>query len=143
MAADTKVVHGETSYTTNKIRRVSRAIVGAAGCNADIELWMDWFEKWSRRAKRKPTKPTFSDDPEVEVLILTPQGLFISDEGCGFDEIKEAYYAIGTGRAQALVAMDLGCDPPAAVEAAIKRDNNSGGSVQVISLNDNGSAKVK
>ena len=43
-----------------------------------------------------------------------------------FDRVNDDYFAIGTGAIAALVAMDLGLDPVAAVEAACRRDANSG-----------------
>jgi 20S proteasome alpha/beta subunit len=48
--------------------------------------------------------------------------------------MKDDYFAVGTGAIAALVAMDRGADLVEAVEAAIRRDGNSGGPIDVLTL---------
>lgn len=122
MAADTRTVTGETWFRTSKIVRVGRSVVGVAGDSSAIEK----FFRWYIGGRKKRERPEFRDSESFAALILDSRGMWHCDESLAFDRIYDDYFAIGTGAVAALVAMDLGLDPVAAVEAACRRDANSG-----------------
>lgn len=122
MAADTRTVTGETWFRTSKIVRVGRSVVGVAGDSSAIEKFLRWYIG----GRKKRERPEFRDSESFAALILDSRGMWHCDESLAFDRVNDDYFAIGTGAIAALVAMDLGLDPVAAVEAACRRDANSG-----------------
>jgi ATP-dependent protease HslVU (ClpYQ) peptidase subunit len=130
MAADRKVTGGDASYSTVKIRRIGEAVVGCAGDNTAIAKFVRWLE-----SGKKDEPPKFGKDDSLEALVLTRAGLFIYDTGCEPDEIKDACFAVGSGRQAALTAMRCyKASPKRAVEVACKVDNDTAGPVDVLSL---------
>jgi hypothetical protein len=83
----------------------------------------------------------FEDDPGIHGLIFDRNTGIMDvadwDENGKLHTNKLDYnYAVGSGMYHALTAMDLGCTPAEAVEAAIKRDFRSGGKVHTYNLVD-------
>ena len=128
MAADTKTVVGESWFYGPKMCRVGRAIIGCAGDSTAIEKFVGWYKK--PRGKR----PEFKDSESFNALVLTPGGLFHVDESLTLDPIHDDYFAVGTGAIAALVALDCGLSPVEAIEAAARRDLNTGGRVETMEL---------
>ena len=120
MAADSKTVVGESWFYSQKLYRIGNKIIGCAGDSSASEKFLHWFKH------PKSKRPEFKDSESFAALVLTSDGLFHVDESLCLDPIKDDYFAIGSGAIAALVAMDLGLDPVAAVEAACRRDANSG-----------------
>lgn len=142
MAADRKVVDGDTHYKTAKIQRVGQAIIGAAGSNPAIAKFMQWIQAEHLRSKRSKPLPLPSlidpddEDSAFAGLVLTPAGLFVYDVGCYPDLITDPFYAIGSGKQAALAAMHLGATPHKAVEVACLVDNCSDGPVDCLFIGD-------
>ena len=128
MAADSKVTTGDISYGAVKIFRIRKDIVGAAGDSIPI----DRFVKWYRGGKKGAVE--FKDGESFSALALTTEGLVHYEDSIVGELMKDDYFAVGTGAMAALVAMDMGADIVQAVEAAIRRDGNSGGPIDVITL---------
>lgn len=128
MAADSKTDCDGTWFGTTKLFRVRDEIVGVAGDNSAIVKFLTWY-----RNKRNKL-PAFADNESFTALILSPRGLFHIDDSMGMDLIKDDYFAIGSGAVAALVAMDCGLSPAEAVEAACKRDQNTGLPVDTMEL---------
>jgi ATP-dependent protease HslVU (ClpYQ) peptidase subunit len=129
MAADRKVVDGDTNYHTRKICRIGQSLVGAAGDNSAIVKFFRWLEKHGRGKQ-----PTFTEEEDFEGMVLTPSGLFVYDKSCQPDEVVDSFYAIGSGKQAALAAMHMGASPTQAVEIACLVDNSSGGPVDTLSI---------
>ena len=129
MAADQKVVDGDTNYRTRKIWPIGRAIVGAAGDNTAIVKFTRWMEKGG-----KGKTPTFDAEEDFEAMVLTPAGLFVYDKSCQPDEVADPFYAIGSGKQAALAAMHMGATPQRAVEIACLVDNYSGEPVDTMTI---------
>lgn len=126
MAADSKCSAGGQYFLTRKIERVGDALIGCCGSAADCAKFFAWYGK-------NESVPEITQG-EFNALVLTPRGLFLYESDCSPMEVKDKYYAIGSGAQGALVAMDKGDDPEAAVAAASKRDLFSGGPVDVLTL---------
>lgn len=129
MAGDQKVTDEDTHFRNKKIFRVGDAIVGAAGEAAAISRFLEWLHDG-----QEYEPPKFKKDTELDVLVLTPAGLFTYGWDCRAEEILDPFYAIGTGKQAALAAMHLGATPEQAVEIACKVDNATGGPIDVLEL---------
>jgi len=128
MAADSKTVVGESWFYSQKLYRIGNKIIGCAGDSSASEKFLHWFKH------PKSKRPEFKDSESFAALVLSPDGLFHVDESLCLDPIKDAYFAIGSGAIAALVAMDCGLSPVEAIEAAARRDLNTGGDVETMEL---------
>ena len=128
MAADTKTVCGESWFHTSKLVRIGRNVVGVAGDSTAIEKFLAWYRK--PRSKR----PEFKDSESFSALVLTPGGLYHVDESLSMDMVHDDYFAVGSGAIAALVAMDCGLSPVDAIEAAARRDINTGGRIETMEV---------
>ena len=128
MAADSKVTTDDIHYNAVKIFRVRSDIIGAAGDSIPI----DKFLKWYRGGKKGDVD--FKEGESFSAIVLTKAGLYHYENSTVGELMKDDYFAVGTGAMAALVAMDMGADIVQAVEAAIRRDGNSGGPIDVITL---------
>ena len=128
MAADSKVTTGDTWYYATKIYRVRHELIGCAGDSSAIDKFMKWYRGGKKNA------PEFKESESFSALVLTKAGLYHYEDSVVGELMKNDYFAVGTGAMGALVAMDRGADLVEAVEAAIRRDSNSGGSIDVMAL---------
>lgn len=129
MAADSKVTAGESHhYRAGKIVRVGEAVVGCAGHNRAIFAFLRWLERGGGR------KPRRYKGDDFEALVLTPKTLAVVDKDYDFDEIKDPFYAIGSGSLAALGALHCGVTLERAVEIACLVDSSSGLPVDVMEL---------
>ena len=132
MAADSRTSWGQIQFPITKIRRTKMGIIGAAGDNKEISDFMEWAE-----GKRKaPGKRSAG----FEAMVLNKHGLFMwTAEGPG-DEVKDGYFAIGSGGDFAMGSLatqrrlGLDMDPRLAVEAACERDAGSGPPIDFLTL---------
>jgi ATP-dependent protease HslVU (ClpYQ) peptidase subunit len=112
--------------TAEKVRRTaSGRIVGCCGASGDDDLFIDWLEN----AGKKPRL-----ERSFAAIVLSPSEpprVFWSD--CTSSLIATPY-AVGTGSAFALSAMDLGKSPEEAVAYACTRDIYSSGEITVLHL---------
>ena len=128
MAADSKVTIGSTHYSTVKIERIGQVLVGCAGHTRAIARFLTWMRKGGGR------KPSIVKTDQLEAIILSPSGLFRVDRACEFDEVKDAFTAVGSGDMAALAAMHCGLAPGPAVGIACRVDNHSAPPVDVFYL---------
>lgn len=126
MAGDGRISEGDRISCDDyeKVRKLSDGrIVGFAGNAYNWDEFAGWLENGG-------------DLPKVEdgfsCIVLTPEGQILSYDAHGRTFVEQAPYACGSGGSYALAAMDLGCSPEEAVEAACKRDLFSGGKITVI-----------
>jgi 20S proteasome alpha/beta subunit len=127
MAAESKTVTGDTSYNATKIFRIRGDVVGAAGDTSAIDKFLKWY-------RSRKDAPEFKEGESFAALALTKSGLVHYEDSVVGELMKDDYFAVGTGAIAALVAMDRGADLVEAVEAAIRRDGNSGGPIDVLTL---------
>lgn len=129
MAADSKVTAGESHhYRAGKLCRVGESIVGCAGHNRAVFAFLRWLERGGGR------KPKRYRGDEFEALVLTPATLALVDRDYNFEDIKDPFYAIGSGAFAALGALHCGVTLERAVEVACLVDSSSGLPVDVMEL---------
>jgi ATP-dependent protease HslVU (ClpYQ) peptidase subunit len=125
MAGDSLGTADSESFTIRKIFRKGSTLIGAAGECSDIPKFVAWFGS-------KESIPDLRED--FTAIILTAEGIFTCTKDCQMIHVLDPYYAIGSGRQGAMVAMDKGEDPRQAVASACKRDLYSGGRIDVLKL---------
>lgn len=130
MAADRLVTYGPSYNGDTKIWIAKGAIWGAAG-SADICIA---FKKWTLGKGPKP-KPE-NDDDKIDVIQLSPEGLFLWVSCAGPDAVREPFYGIGSGGGYAVGALSMGATLDQAMEIAAKWDANTRGPFDKIPLTD-------
>ena len=132
LAADSIIsVGGSLGSHTDKIaRRADGHMAGGAGTCAYWQRFCTWFMAGENG---DPPEAKVSADFLDRGVIFRPDGSFEVFEPEGMSVQRGNYYAMGSGRAEALGAMFAGADAPTAVRAGIEHDSNSGGSVMVLS----------
>ena len=127
MAADSSLVMGDTKARCCKIFRIKASLVGTAGGNGEGELFLAWLRDGG-------PAPKFERDADFTALVLNADGLFHYEYDCQPTLLKNDFWAIGTGAAHALTAMNMGACPEEAVAQAIVFDINSGPPIDVFTL---------
>lgn len=114
-------------------RKAYDVIIATAGESSPGMVFVDWYGT----GKEIP-RVLIDHDPDFTCLILSPMGLFEVDKYCRPIERTEKFYAIGSGRKEALAAMACGKSAADAVRIAARFDNYTGGRVVTMSLNEKG-----
>lgn len=131
IAADTMEVTSNSiiGVATKIARRDDGCLAGAAGDAVYSRAFLQWFEG----GEKGNVPEGFSEDGYIDRgVIFRPNGIIEVYEPRGMFETTAPYYAIGSGRPEALGAMFVGADPEAAVRAAIAHDVHTGGEVIVL-----------
>lgn len=125
LAADSRLTRedeasGTWSHACQKIYRVFAgtddvALIATAGESGPGELFVEQYQR------RKLVRADFVD-ADFECLVRTRRGLFLYDRWCIATEIKEPFFAIGSGAKAAMGAMHAGASAIRAVEIACKID---------------------
>ncbi len=127
MACDSLVSGGFTS-ASRKIRKRNGCIVGYAGDWIAGEYFADYY------VGNQDDKPNRDSDDDIELLVLKKSGIYLVDYRFREVRICGTHYAIGSGAAAAMVAMNLGLTAQEAVKEAIKVDDYTAGKVRVLRL---------
>lgn len=128
IVSDSKITIGDTAIEGPKLYRRNGAVIATAGDTSAGNKFLEWYGTNGIRPKLKK-KHT------LQVLVLTKAGLTYWDEDFEPVEISSPVYAIGTGGALAIMAVNhFGCSLEDAVRAACSTDENSGGAIQVMHL---------
>lgn len=115
-------------FGVSKIRRVGRGIVGAAGD------WDDILKFWEHLEGKPAKESGLNDDSEVEGIELHPSGIYLYAASGKRYQIKDEFFAIGSGAPYAIGAMAMGATPEQAVALASRFDPATGGEIEVIPL---------
>ena len=104
-------------------------LIGFAGTLAKIQ-------KCLRELKKNPDDINIdlADDDIFECIVIYPDGKVKFLESEGWVETEAKFYAIGSGRIPALVAMRCGKSARQAVKVAMDFDKNTGGKVRSVQL---------
>lgn len=131
MAADSRVVHGDTHFPGQKLYRIPDGILGIAGSGKAMEQFLRWI-----MAGENPDKvPDAKDvDGSFSAMILRPGLLYVYLDDYWPEPVNRDYHAIGTGGGPALMALRLGHSPIEAVTLAWEVDSNSGGPAVAMQL---------
>lgn len=143
LAADRQGSHGGTRVTVRKVLRIesrdgSITLVGGAGHSGEIRAWIAWMKEGAPAESR----PKFSTDTGTTCLAIDRDGdryrIRMYDHTQFPIEILEERWAIGSGRGEALGAMEMGANAKRAVEAAIRWDTDCGGGIDTVQFNPGG-----
>ena len=122
MAADRFVTYGPSYTGDTKIWTAKGSIWGAAGETSCILA----FKAWTLGKRKRPQIEKEEDDStRIEVLQLSPKGLYLWINDSAGDAIKEHFYAIGSGGGYAIGALSMGASLEQAIEVAAKWDSNT------------------
>jgi ATP-dependent HslUV protease subunit HslV len=109
------------------------AVAGAAGEAAYIEAFLAWVRLGHTGERPLPGKDSGSNG-----ILVHPDGaLEIIDSGGPFFA-SAPYWALGSGRPEALGAMFAGADAETAVRAACEHDPYCGGTIRVLKIGKEG-----
>lgn len=134
MASDSTATMGGSIFGfCRKIARNSKGdLAGASGDAVYMQAFLDWFEGGEK--KKRP------NGVDRERPGESSRGIIVRKDGkievYEFDQvynIAAPYFAIGSGRCEALGAMFIGASAFGAVEAAIAHDTGCGGKIVVLS----------
>lgn len=132
LAADRACSQG--SRFEGSVRKVWRRrdghLIGGCGRYSIICRYVEWFLGGERG--RAPSLG--EQDNDADMLIVRPSGLVLFHDSCGAMTVKAPFYAMGSGVDFAYGAMEMGATARQAVRIASRRDNNSGGGVNWVSL---------
>jgi hypothetical protein len=132
MVSDSQVSDEDSetkSYVTQKIFKIPDGWLGGAGDFRSIQKAVEWFNN----GKKEKDKPEIQSEHDADFMMLTSEGLFVSDKDLEFWKVN-SIDAIGSGQAAAMGAVRVGADIEDAAYAATLVDLFSGGDVVVYSL---------
>jgi hypothetical protein len=122
MASDRFVTYGPSYTGATKIWVAKGSVWGAAG---DVGQCLA-FKAWTLgKGKRPQVESEEEEGSRIEVLELSPKGLFLWINDSVGDAIREHFYAIGSGGGYAIGALSMGATLEQAVEVAAKWDSNT------------------
>lgn len=131
IAADTRMCVGDSIVgDVVKIARNSNGdLAGAAGDASYSFAFLNWFTGMESGACPEAKQTDNSIDRGV---IFRKNGTIIVYEPHGHFRASAPYFAVGSGRPEALGAMHAGASAEGAVRAAIAHDAYTGGNVTVL-----------
>lgn len=144
LAADTLISYGSFSNgNINKINVVaipeemgmgSKVMVAMTGVCWAIQPMVAWIEGGA--SQDDIPHCLLAHCTEFMCLMITEEGTVYEFNNGYFLECGVEYHAIGSGAMFALGAMAAGIDAPESVEAAMKHDKATGGSVTICTIAD-------
>jgi 20S proteasome alpha/beta subunit len=128
LAADTGASRGNT--VAGRVVKICHAANGALAAAAGGAGFNGRFLRWASQGEAWPCpEAKTSDECHDTGIIFRPDGAIELYEPGGMFVLTAPYFAIGSGRDQALGAMFVGADAEAAVRAAIAHDVWTNGDV--------------
>lgn len=135
LAFDSRVSDSVHVGWKNKGRHTKKYIMAGCGLCDDIEAAMDWIEETDGKISEKSKYDIQSRELECELIVINKEGKVMFYGTRMYPVTIDApYYATGSGSLLALGAMAVGATSKQAVEAAIKHDLYSGGTVRTLSV---------
>jgi len=142
MAGDSQVSwDGAKGFLSPKIFRIGASLYGLAG-----DTFGNVFIEWAERGFNQKQKPVWGhgDDPDFDVLELSPTGLWLWDKHLVRIKVKDVNYSIGSGSKFALVFMrKMGMTPEQAVLECCEFDDYTRPPVDVFYLKQTEEKKTK
>lgn len=131
MAADTLNTFDDVKLHAPKIIKHKGYLLGAAGTIPSLDALVRWYFQ----ALGKPTRPKMADGYDMNMIVVTPAGCVQHWTHSGqYEAIRNRFWAVGSGAAACMAAMEMGASAPEAVAAAIKWATGCGGRVTVRKL---------
>jgi hypothetical protein len=134
LAADKRARWGSLVHPVTKIRRLADGSV--AGGSGELAFVLGVFE-WLNDGGDPATFPQHQQDKEdwQPVLVVRPNGKIEVYERTPYPVVSEgAFFAIGSGRDFAMMAMRLGKSAPEAVQLASEFDAGTGPQVDTLTV---------
>lgn len=148
LAADSRATVEDGSAYTDRFTKIYRVkskvapvigevLVAGAGCEFAGQLFLEWLK---RGGPPDMHARGVTEDPEegtpIDMLLVHKSGAYVANHlGC-FIKVRDKFWAQGTGRQGALCLMAVGKSAAEAVKGVSKFDNNTGGLVVSMSLNE-------
>jgi len=131
LASDTGATMGGSRL--GRVEKIVRAADGRLAAAAGNAAYAHAFRAWVLKGEGEPPSAK-SDDPSVanRGIIFHPCGRIQVFEDVGSFDVTAPYYAIGSGRPEALGAMHAGATAEQAVRAAMEHDEHTFGEVLVL-----------
>lgn len=147
MCSDGRMSLGATIIKddTVKVFNINNHLVGVCGAARAISTFVGWLQKHTdyRMVSEQVgdlvdlIPPVLEQSEDYTALVVTPdKQVLLYEGGVPIDMGYDVHMAIGSGGDFALSAMDSGLSAEEAVEIAMKRDVYSGGTITVVSLED-------
>lgn len=129
MAADSRFSAEGLYFRGQKIFRKNDVLIGIAGDVVPAMLFVDWYG-----TPGPPPPELLSANADFSALVLSKAGLFEFDKWCKGLKVHGRFYAIGSGAAVALGALQMGANARAAARVACKFDSGCGLPIVTMSL---------
>lgn len=130
MAGDTRGVTGELVEPGN-FRKVFKFKDGTLmGFSGEIHE----LQRIVKEIKKNPTVNVNTKSGKINALRVSPDGKVSELDDGGWIESDAKYFAIGSGRVPALIAMRCGKSAREAVKIAHEFDRNTGDKIQTVRL---------
>lgn len=142
MASDTQVTSCTRKFRAHKIHHLpDGSLWGATGSMSAGQK----LRRWAERGFKPADKPEFDGAPEVECLLVRPNGsIWCVDGELEPLPFTDEFIAIGSGGPYAVAAMECGRTPEEAVHVAAKFDAATSEPVEVFKLGPKrGRAKIE
>lgn len=133
LAADKRVCVGSTSYTTTKIFRARKCLVGYAGEQSFGEQILAWFQNGCY-PDEFPQSQRDKDDWAALIVICPETRVMIYERTPHPITYEDKFVAIGRGRDYALAAMHCGKTAAEAVALTCLLDSSCGNGVDELRM---------
>lgn len=149
LAADSRATESDGSARTDRFVKLFRigdcrvhpvqgpVLFAASGCEFAGEMFRRWLE---RGGEPDLVARGVTDDPEgdspIDCLIVHASGAYTANHLGILIKVSDRHWAHGTGRQAALAAMLCGRDARYAVWVASQFDNNTGGRIRSMTLDE-------
>jgi 20S proteasome alpha/beta subunit len=129
MAADSLICDGGIRVGT--VRKITRSADGGLVSACGNLNEMVRFQDWAARGFPADARPEMRAE-DFEAVVAHPDGrIFWYDKDLLGMEMKQPYYAIGSGFELAMGALWMGASAEQAIRCATELDVHSGGDIQV------------
>lgn len=132
LVADTKIARGDS--VCGRVVKIAKRADGAVGGASGDATFMYAFLEWMRGERSERPAP---DREGGSAVVITPDGRIEQVEFGGSFFVEAPYWALGSGRPEALGAMFVGADAETAVRAAMAHDAFTGGDLTILRLGAN------
>jgi hypothetical protein len=133
LAGDKRACYGQVAHPVTKVRRLKDgSIAGGAGTMACILQMLDWLDSGGDHARFPAEQRTDDWEP---ILVVRPDRRIQIYERTPFPtETHSPFFAIGSGKEYAMMAMHLGKSAAEAVALAAQFDPGTGHGVDTLFL---------
>lgn len=125
LAADRQTNHGDLRQLTQKIAVINGSLVAGAGAVPDILELQEWLRRGANPSEFP--SPQRDDETRTHAIVVPPKGPAVLYMGGTIPSpVYGRFWALGSGRDFAMMAMHLGKSALQAVLLAQKFDTASG-----------------